>query len=69
MGWRFFPDSYLPNYTQFIDQREVGPREIAIKLVRALHFAYKVDQSYTFEIGPRIEGVEGHIQKLGALNV
>ena len=69
MGWRFFPESYLPNYTQFIDQGKVAPRDIAITFARALHFAYKVDQSYTFEIGPRIEGLKGHIQKLGAFNV
>ena len=69
MGWRFFPERYLPNYAQFIDQSKVGPRDIAITLARALHFAYKVDQSFTFEIGPRIEGLEGHIQNLGAINV
>ena len=69
MGWRFYPESYLPNYTQFIDQSQVQPREIALKLVRALHFAYGVDESFTFEIGPRIEGVEDRIQRIGVSNV
>lgn len=69
MGWRFYPESYLPNYTQFIDQSQVQPREIALKLVRALHFAYGVDERFTFEIGPRIEGVEDRIQRIGVSNV
>ncbi len=69
LGWRFYPESYLPNYTQFVDQVKVEPKEIALKLVRTLHFAYGVDDSFTYEIGPRIRGVNGSIQKLGASNV
>ncbi len=68
MGWRFYPESYLPNYTQFIDQSQVSPREIALKLARALHFAYGVDQSYSFEIGPKLDGLQSHYQQLGVIN-
>ena len=68
MGWRFFPESYLPNYTQFINQSQVSPREIAMKLANALHFAYGVDQSYSFEIGPTLDGLKCHYQQLGAIN-
>jgi hypothetical protein len=68
MGWRFFPESYLPNYTQFINQSQVSPREIALKLANALHFAYGVDQSYSFEIGPTLDGLESRYQQLGVVN-
>ena len=68
MGWRFYPESYLPNYTQFINQSQVSPREIAMKLANALHFAYGVDQSYSFEIGPTLDGLKCHYQQLGAIN-
>ena len=68
MGWRFYPESYLPNYTQFINQSQVSPREIAMKLANALHFAYGVDQSYSFEIGPTLDGLESRYQQLGAIN-
>jgi hypothetical protein len=68
MGWRFYPESYLPNYTQFIDQSQVSPREIALKLASALHFAYGVDQSYSFEIGPKLDGLKSHYQRIGVIN-
>ena len=68
MGWRFYPESYLPNYTQFINQSQVSPREIAQKLARALHFAYGVDQSYSFEIGPKLDGLKCQYQQLGVIN-
>ena len=68
MGWRFYPESYLPNYTQFINQSQVSPREIAMKLANALHFAYGVDQSYSFEIGPTLDGLESRYQQLGVVN-
>jgi hypothetical protein len=68
MGWRFYPESYLPNYTQFINLSQVSPREIAMKLANALHFAYGVDQSYSFEIGPTLDGLKCHYQQLGAIN-
>ncbi len=68
LGWRFYPESYLPNYAQFIDQSTVSPREIALILARALHFAYGVDESYSFEIGPVLEGLNAQYQKLGATN-
>ena len=68
MGWRFYPESYLPNYTQFINLSQVSPREIAMKLANALHFAYGVDQSYSFEIGPTLDGLESRYQQLGAIN-
>jgi hypothetical protein len=68
MGWRFYPESYLPNYTQFINLSQVSPREIAMKLANALHFAYGVDQSYSFEIGPTLDGLESRYQQLGVVN-
>ena len=57
LGWRYYPEKYLPNYAQFIDQSLHSPREIAEIMVRALHFAYGVDETYTFEIGPKLEAV------------
>jgi hypothetical protein len=57
LGWRFFPEKYLPNYAQFIDQSKQSPREIAEIMVKALHFAYGVDETYTFEIGPTLDAV------------
>jgi hypothetical protein len=57
LGWRFFPEKYLPNYAQFIDQSKQSPREIAEIMVKALHFAYGVDETYTFEIGPKLDAV------------
>ena len=57
LGWRFFPEKYLPNYAQFIDQSKQSPREIAEIMVKTLHFAYGVDETYTFEIGPKLDAV------------
>ena len=57
LGWRYYPEKYLPNYAQFIDQSLHSPREIAEIMVRALHFAYGVDETYTFEIGPKLDAV------------
>lgn len=67
MGWRFFPERYLPNYAQFIDQSLLAPREIAIKMAQALHFAYGVDDTYSFEIAPKLEIVEKQIDRLGLI--
>ena len=55
MGWRVFPEQYLPNYAQFIDQSQLSPREIAIKMAQALHFAYGVDETFSFEIAPKLD--------------
>lgn len=55
LGWRFYPERYLPNYAQFIDQSKSSPGEIAEIMVRALHFAYGIDETYTFEIGPKLD--------------
>jgi len=55
MGWRFYPESYLPNYAQFIDQSKVSSEEIALKMARALYFGYGVDDSFSFEIAPNLE--------------
>lgn len=55
MGWRFYPESYLPNYSQFIDQSKVSSEDIALKMARALYFGYGVDDSYLFEIAPTLE--------------
>jgi hypothetical protein len=32
----------------------IKQREIAQIMVKTLHFAYGVDQTYTFEIGPKL---------------
>ncbi len=68
MGWRFFPERYLPNYAQFIDQSRLSPREIAIKMAQALHFAYGVDDTYTFEIAPPLAKTQSAIERSGTLN-
>ncbi len=68
MGWRFFPERYLPNYAQFIDQSRLSPREIAIKMAQALHFAYGVDDTYTFEIAPPLAKTKSAIERSETLN-
>ena len=68
LGWRFYPEKYLPNYAQFIDQSKQSPREIAEIMVKALHFAYGVDETYTFEIAPQIDAVRDLIKELGIAN-
>ena len=65
MGWRFYPERYLPNYAQFMDQSKVSPREIAIKMAQALHFAYGVDDTYSFEIAPHLDAAKTLIERLG----
>jgi hypothetical protein len=65
MGWRFYPERYLPNYAQFMDQSKVSPREIAIKMAQALHFAYGVDDTYSFEIAPHLDAAKSLIERLG----
>jgi hypothetical protein len=65
MGWRFYPERYLPNYAQFIDQSQVSPREIAITMAQALHFAYGVDDTYSFEIAPHLDAAKSLIERLG----
>jgi hypothetical protein len=68
MGWRFCPERYLPNYAQFIDQSQLSPREIAIKMAQALHFAYGVDDTYTYEIAPPLAKNQSAIERSGTLN-
>ena len=68
LGWRFYPEKYLPNYAQFIDQSKQSPREIAEIMVKALHFAYGVDETYTFEIAPQIDAARDLIKELGIAN-
>lgn len=68
LGWRFFPEKYLPNYAQFINQSKQSPREIAEIMVKALHFAYGIDETYTFEIAPHIDAVRDLIKELGIAN-
>ena len=65
MGWRFFPERYLPNYAQFIDQSKLSPREIAVLMARALHFGYGVDDTYSFEIAPHLDAAKSLIEWLG----
>ena len=68
LGWRFYPEKYLPNYAQFIDQSKLSPREIAEIMVKALHFAYGVDETYGFEIAPQLDAVRDLIKELGMAN-
>ena len=65
MGWRFYPEHYLPNYAQFIDQSKYSPREIATIMARPLHFASGVDDTYTFEIAPHLDAAKSLIERLG----
>lgn len=67
LGWRFYPEKYLPNYAQFIDQSKHSPREIAEIMVKALHFAYGVDETYAFEIGPQLDAAKTLIDRLERL--
>jgi hypothetical protein len=62
LGWRFNTESYSPNYSQFIDLSKQSPREIAEIMVRALYFAYGVDESYEFEIKPVLDAARQLVQ-------
>jgi hypothetical protein len=64
LGWRFNAASYSPNYSQFIDLSKQSPVEIAIIMVKALYFAYGVDESYEFEIKPVLESACLFIENL-----
>ena len=64
LGWRFNEASYSPNYSQFIDLSKQSPEEIAIIMVKALYFAYGVDESYEFEIKPTLESARLIIEHL-----
>ena len=55
MGWRFFPGAHYPNYAQMIDLAKVPAKEIAIRMVRALHFAYGVDDTFSYQLAPHPE--------------
>ena len=68
LGWRFFPEKYLPNYAKFIDQSKSSPREIAEIMVKTLHFAYGVDETYGFEIGPKLDAAGDLMSELGIVN-
>lgn len=52
MGWRFFPGAHYPNYAQMLNLNSISAKEIAIRMVRALHFAYGVDDTFSYEIAP-----------------
>jgi hypothetical protein len=39
--------------------------EIAEMMVKALYFAYGVDITYEFEIGPKLEGAKELMDRLG----
>ncbi len=67
LGWRFYPEKYLPNYAQFIDQSKHSPREIAEIMVKALHFGYGVDETYAFEIGPQLDAAKTLIDRFERL--
>ena len=62
LGWRFNTESYSPNYSQFIDLSKQSPGEIAEIMVRALYFAYGVDESYEFEIKPVLAAARQLVQ-------
>ena len=70
MGWRFYPERYLPNYAQFLDLSKVSTSEIATLLVRTLHFVYGVDDTFHFEIGPKtktcLDFVDGRERSSGS---
>lgn len=68
LGWRFFPEKYLPNYVQFIDQSKSSPREIAEIMVKTVHFAYGVGETYGFEIGPKLDAAGDLMSQLGIVN-
>ena len=68
LGWRFFPEKYLPNYAQFIDQSKSSPHEIAEIMVKTLHFAYGVEETYVFEIGPKLDAAGDLMSELGMVN-
>jgi hypothetical protein len=68
LGWRFFPEKYLPNYAQFIDQSKSSPREIAEIMVKSLHFAYGVEETYGFEIGPKLDAAVDLMSELRIVN-
>jgi hypothetical protein len=65
LGWRFYPERYLPNYAQLIDQSQISPAEIALMMARALHFGYGVDDTFSFEIAPHLDAAKTLIKKLG----
>ena len=62
LGWRFNAESHSPNYSQFIDLSKQSPRETAEIMVKALYFAYGVDESYEFEIKPVLEAARQLVQ-------
>lgn len=68
LGWRLHPEKYLPNYAQFIDQSKLSARQIAEIFVNTLHFAYGVDNTYLFEIAPRLDMAMSMIKNLEIVN-
>ena len=62
MGWRFFPGAHYPNYAQMIDLAKVPAKEIAIRMVRALHFAYGVDDTLSYQLAPHPEKALGNVK-------
>lgn len=67
LGWKFYPEKYLPNYAQFLDQAKHSPREIAELLLKTLHFVYGVDNEFTFEIAPTRADVVALLTERGDL--
>ena len=67
MGWRFYPERYLPNYAQFLDLSKVTSHEVATLLVRTLYFAYGVDDTFHFEIGPKVVTCLSNLMELEKL--
>lgn len=68
MGWRLYPENYLPNYAQFIDQSKQSSRGIAITMAKALHFGYGVDDTYSFEISPLLKAAKTLMMRAGVAN-
>ena len=46
----------------------IKQREIAQIMVKTLHFAYGVDQTYTFEMGPKLAAAETLVIGIEASN-
>jgi hypothetical protein len=65
LGWNQYVPDYMPNYARLINQQEKSPMEIAEMMVKALYFAYGVDITYEFEIGPKLEGAKELMNRLG----
>lgn len=65
MGWRFFPGEHYPNYAQMINLAAVPAEEIAKRMVNALHFAYGVDDTFSYKMSPWVEFQKADLKIVG----